>query len=119
MKHFNLAAKLASCSEHDKRHGAVIAKGSRVLGMGVNSKKTHPRSTKVGHTIHAELAAVISSGGHIDGATLYSARVLKSGQLANSKPCAHCMALLSKHRIRAVVYFDGYKVVKLGMVNDE
>lgn len=111
LKHFELAIKVAGLSRRSKRHGAVIAKGSRVLSIGINSKKTHPRSKKPGHTIHAELSALVAAGSSVKGATLYSARVMRNGKLANSKPCDFCSTLLHEAGIRKIVYFNGAEMV--------
>ena len=111
-KNFELAARIARLSSARNRHGAVIACGGNVLSLGVNSSKTHTRSNAPSRQIHAELAALIANRTDVQGATLYSARVLRNGKLGVSKPCAYCALLLREAGIRRVVYFDGKRVVR-------
>ena len=110
---FSLACKVAAASSQYRRHGAIIARGSRVISVGVNSAKTHPKAGRKGRHIHAELAAIIASGSHVQGATLYSARVLSDGSPGLSRPCVHCSELLRAYGVKYAVFHDGENVVKM------
>jgi deoxycytidylate deaminase len=110
-RHHDLALKIASTSPHRRaRHGAVIARGSRVISLGVNSFRTHPLARNC--TIHAELAAIVAASGNVSGATLYSARLLANGQPGMSKPCARCARLIRAYGIAKIVYHDGENILR-------
>lgn len=108
---FRLALQIAELSEVRQKHGAVTALGSRVLGMGVNKKRTHPISHRFRQraTCHAEQIAIIKSRADLRGATLYSARY---GGNQKSAPCDLCRFLMEEAGIEWVVYFDGYNLRK-------
>lgn len=101
----DIARKVSKTGDYKFRHGAVIARGSRVLGLGINSTKTHPKSNSRFKTIHAEHQALINSGlNEINGTTAYVYRETKQGTPANSKPCTSCAELLKASGIKKVYY---------------
>lgn len=77
-----------------------------MISLGANSLKSHPLASSE-RKIHAELAAIIAASGNVSGATLYSARVMQSGEPGNSAPCAGCQHLIEAYGIARVVYHDG------------
>lgn len=95
--------------KNEYRHGAVLVSGSRIIGSGYNQLKTHTylaKFTKFPH-LHAETAAILKAG--LDaccGSDLYVARVNRKGELANSKPCQTCQAVISNANIKNVFYTD-------------
>lgn len=114
----NLAEKISYLSEHvDHKHGAVVVYKNRILGLGKNSIKTHPKSPDIyAKTIHAELAAILNSHqNEFEGCEIYVVRRNKLNELALSRPCANCMRLLKQLRISYVHYSvkNGYKSEKL------
>lgn len=114
-----IARKLAERAESRFKHGAVIAKGNRVLGCGIcDSTKTHPRwGSGPICSIHAEAAAIrdaLSRGIDIARATIYVARHGRCSHI--SRPCPDCMELIISHNLKAVVYTTadgGHKMEKL------
>jgi|SRR5581483_1298042 len=113
MKHnhfINLAKKASEKSDHHKyKMGCVIAKGNKVLGIGFNTNKTHPRSPHTYKSIHAEFMAWMNAGySDIAGATAYVFRQQKDGTLAMAKPCECCWQFLVESGVSEVVYsFEG------------
>lgn len=102
----DIARKVSKTSGYKFKHGTVIAKGNRVLGLGVNSaNKTHPKSTSRFKTLHSEHAALINSGlAEIQGSIAFVYRETKSGEPAMSKPCPSCEKLLRKAGVKKVYY---------------
>ena len=90
------------------KHGAVIVKGGRVLSTGVNKERNHPLIVSSEHikthcSVHAEVDA-LKKAGDVRGATMYVARVNKTGQERNSRPCKYCYANIKKSGIKKIVY---------------
>lgn len=104
-----LAKQASHKSDHDRyQMGCVIAKGNKVLGIGHNVTKTHPKSPHKFKTIHAEFMASINAGYDIEGATVYVFRQLKDGTPSMAKPCEDCWRFLNECGVKEVIYsFEG------------
>lgn len=108
-----LALLTAEKSEHPRfRLGAILTQGPNILSLGVNKLKTHPLSRphkrKKGHSIHAELDAIIGvPRHHLQRATMYVARLLADGSPGMAKPCFPCHSLLTEVGIERVIYTTG------------
>lgn len=105
----DIARSLAFSSKENNKHGAIIVKNRRVLGVGKNKRKNHPSIVSENHiklhcSVHAEEDAIKNSNTQLKGATIYVARVNNFGIDRNSKPCSNCQALIEKHGIKKVVY---------------
>lgn len=110
----NVALKLAQGSEHYSQClGAVIARGHRIISVGWNKSKTHPKQLpymKNGknvstRTVHAELDAIIGVPADLlFGATIYVARALRVRGFGLAKPCAACRKAIEAAGIRRMVY---------------
>lgn len=97
---------------------AVIAKGRKIIGIGYNSRKTHPLMLKFAEAdnelktcLHAEIDAIRQALRQYDeeelqGASIYIARVLKNGETAMAKPCNVCQKALEAYGICAVYWTD-------------
>ena len=93
-------------------HAAVIYKGKRVFGIGINTMKTHPRQSRASGGLkpylHAETSAIIDAGKLIDSRSkILVVRIGKDGKLMYSRPCNICMAEIVKVGIRKVIYSTG------------
>jgi deoxycytidylate deaminase len=101
-----LARRISQKADYYQKVGCVVAKKSRVLGMGYNHpQKTHPKATTPFQTIHAELSASLGiSFDEIRGATAYVARLSHDGNDALAMPCSHCMAMLRSLFVKKVVF---------------
>lgn len=109
----NKAIELAKANPTDLyRMAAIIAKKNRILGQGMNSRKTHPLQYAFSQShlkiaLHAEVSAIIDALRNNDkeelkGATIYVARVLKNGSRAKAKPCPICERAIKAYGIEAV-----------------
>jgi len=97
------AAKAASNSEYKFRMGAVVVKSGRVLSVDTNYNKRSPYTPPNRWSTNAEIRALRSASDTKD-ATLYVARLSKSGDVALAKPCAWCMEHIITAKISRVVY---------------
>jgi len=117
LKFFDLAKKMANKSEHPEyRIGGVIVKKSKVISLGFNRNRTHPKSNHPFKNIHCELDCILGIDPKLlSGATIYLYRESKLGIPAISKPCKWCHQLLLNCGIKEVAYtFEGnFKKEKL------
>jgi tRNA(Arg) A34 adenosine deaminase TadA len=102
-----VATAQASNALHDKwRVGAVIVGGGRVLGVGFNRYRNDPSQVELnGVSYHAEQVA-IRRAGDVRGATIYVARITKSGYIGMAKPCPNCQELLMENGIHRAVWTE-------------
>lgn len=103
------ALQVAKASTVRHKHGAVLYKSGRVLGVAVNSQRNeHPTMEieKDNYTYHAEVAVLraVSMINSIEGATIYVARVNRQGKQVNSMPCSDCLRSLVAAGIKRIVY---------------
>lgn len=102
------AKKIAAISDCRYKHGAVAVKGGRVLGVGVNSSRNMRELYDLlpanARSEHAEEALLRVIGDSAKGATVFVARVSRSGEERMSKPCSNCTILLKEAGVRRVVY---------------
>jgi len=109
-KHIRLAASLSEFSSLKRaKLGCVIAKNSKILGMGYNQMR-HQSFIHTDHrvgTLHAETSAIIDSiknDNSVKGATVYVVRTMRSGAFAMAKPCNHCTKMLKMLGVKRVIY---------------
>lgn len=96
------------------KHAAAVVIKNKIVGVGVNSYKSHPFANKYSARegaiyFHAETSAIYDalryvSKDELKKATLYVARVNKNGDDAMSKPCSGCSRCIEDFGIRNVVY---------------
>jgi deoxycytidylate deaminase len=97
------------------RHCAIVAQGSKVLGVGYNrhgwSSKQNGRysARKMNEnccTVHAEVDALlkVSNRDDIRGSTVYVVRINKKNELAMSKPCEMCSQILKEHGVKRAFF---------------
>ena len=100
------AARLASTSECNYKHAAIIVKGGRVLGTGVNRTRNfclNVDDPERCSSIHAEIAA-LKRCKDVKDATIYIARVNRQGETRMSKPCNLCQEALDLAGVKKIVY---------------
>tara|TARA_R110000851_G_scaffold89540_2_gene195125 strand:+ start:237 stop:605 length:369 start_codon:yes stop_codon:yes gene_type:complete len=108
----NIASRQAMTSDFPTfKHGAVLAKGSTILNLGVNKNQFNSfaarfKSVPKHHaTLHAELCCVLGVERESTlGATVYVARVNRRGAWKMSKPCCMCEAAMKYIGIKKVIY---------------
>lgn len=106
LRRASVMAELSTCNQ---RHAAVVIKGGRTLGVGINTTRNDPNivdNPKVDAATHAEVAAVRACGDptNLRGATIYVARAGRNGKSMMSKPCPLCQDFLDNLGIKKVVY---------------
>ena len=107
-----LAARMAhSSSNEDYRHGAILLRGSNIIGLSTHQNRhasfgNRFRQRNCGHaTHHAELGCILGlDRKKTMGATMYVCRIGKGGELRLSKPCSMCAAVLRHVGVRRVFY---------------
>lgn len=106
MKFLNLLKKLRLFSDHNQHKMAcVIAKGNKIISLGFNQKKTHPKSIASYNMIHAEIAALLGIDfNKTKGCTAYVYRENWNGCGAMAKPCIGCETALRMAGIKRIVY---------------
>lgn len=106
MKFEKLLKKLTNHStHHTHKISCIIAKGNKVISVGINKIKTHPRSNHPWSMVHAELDAILGcSKEDLKGADIYLFRENKNGKRACSKPCRYCQELISISGIKKIIY---------------
>lgn len=110
------------------RHAAaVMKKGGKIYGMGINVAKTDPMQQRFCETegkafIHAEMLAIKRAIVHLKKTDLSACTLIvvrskyntdKEDVLGMSKPCEACAAAIKKYGIKKVIYStdDGYGVI--------
>jgi len=113
IKYFELAKKLSKKSDHHSYHlGAVIVKKNRILNVGFNRNRTHPKSPHKYKYLHAEIDAIIGLDFEkLKGSTIYVFRENKQGGLALARPCSSCMTAIKTSGIKNLCYttYGSYK----------
>ena len=101
----NVAMQQAKAAPHDKwRVGAALVRGGSLLSVGYNRYRNDPCLVDIpGVSFHAE-AVALRRAGDPKGATMYIARVTRTGMSGMARPCSHCQRLLLENGVRAVVY---------------
>ena len=116
IKFFDLAKKVSKLSNHGHHKlGSVIVRGSKIISVGTNNIKTHPRSPHPYFSLHAEVAAILLAKQDLYGCELYMYREIKSGVPSMSRPCVYCLPFVREAGISEVHYSinGGYKTEKL------
>ena len=103
------AIKLADQAQHRHKHGAVVVKSGRVVGVGINKSTVHNKwvdymdRSQCG--VHAEVAAMRAAGENVVGSTVFVARVSsKTGYVHYSAPCPNCYEALKQAGVKQVVH---------------
>lgn len=121
-RHENLirrAVRVAHGSTYQWKHGAVVAKGNKVLGFAPNKFRNAPIVDEKNASDHAEraiLRELLKVREDLRGCTIYIARVGKSGETMISRPCANCMKAIIEAGIKQFVYtneFGSYSVEQI------
>jgi hypothetical protein len=76
-------------------HVSLIVKGSKILGLGINRRKTHPLAKKYGYRnyeLHSELDALLKVPKQMrKNLILINFRFGPMGDMKLSKPCPKCL----------------------------
>ncbi len=117
MRFFELAKEVSKLSNyHTHKLAAIIVKGNRIISLGVNDQKTHPKSDTRFQKLHAELAAIIRSRADLRGASIYVYRETRNGEIGCSFPCSSCYSAIRSSGIKRIFFTDynnSYKMEKV------
>ena len=123
-RHENLirrAVRVAQTSSYRWQHGAVVAKGNRVLGFAPNKFRNAPsvdENNVSDHAEHAVIRELLKSRDDLRGCTIYIARINKARKTTMSRPCHNCMKAIVDSGIKEIVYtneFDSFSVEQVKM----
>ena len=97
----------AACLSEFRSHrvGAALFKKNKLVGLGFNQKKTHPRCP-TNHSQHAEFNTCIGMNREelADGLTIYIARLTRTGKVGLARPCESCDNMLVGLGIKKIFY---------------
>jgi len=112
-------------SSHRCRHFSFILDGNKILKIGFNRSKTHPRNLLYNYKnrrgefmadqigIHSEMDAVIKLGAtDCSGLSIVNTRINRNNELDMSKPCSGCLHMLRSLNFNNIYYFDYSKLFK-------
>ena len=99
--------------EHRCSHMAFLIKCGKIVHIGTNSCKSHPKTLEYDYKnhqlvgLHAELNVCMKSGKeNLKDYSMVVLRVDRRGNLANSKPCCGCQSVIKQFSIGDVWYSD-------------
>ena len=135
IKNFLKAKSLTELSDFNKIHiGCVAVLKSKVIGVGYNTYKTHPKQKHFDsyreltvngavdkmHSLHAEISCLISiKNDNIpwDKVELYIYRKKYSKPFGLARPCPACMQMIKSKGIKHIYYTteDGLAYENLAM----
>lgn len=107
-KGFSAAVKAAGFVTHSRyRIGASLFIGKRLVSIGWNQNKTHPKTNSIFRWQHAELNCLVGTS-KIDlyKATMFVVRINNKGQYKVSKPCKECMSFIMASGIKKVWFIN-------------
>lgn len=101
---FKLAKKASLSGEHfQHRIGAVLIKKNKVVSIGFNRQKTHPKSPSPFKYLHAEIDCILGvDSDTLMDSELYVYRQTRNNTLGLSKPCKHCLWMLQLAGIKKI-----------------
>lgn len=108
-----LAIEEAESVKYRFRVGAVIFKGSRILGSGHNgirSSRIHPLHKNYNNSLHAEQDAIlnIKDWSILKGCSILVIKISKTkGIFSMARPCTMCQELLKHVGIKTMYYSNG------------
>lgn len=109
-KMFRLAKREAFKSDSKHRHGAILAKSTRVYNSSYNINRycqfaDHHREDAGHGTLHAEIGAILGiDRKKLTGSDVYVIRLSANDELAYSRPCEMCQQAMSHVGIRRCFY---------------
>lgn len=116
-KFMALAIEVARANPVDnlQKMGAIVVKQGKVIGVGVNQKRSDPFQKRFGKNslciyIHAEISAIKNSlkntDGNLNGSSIYIARIKKDGSTGLAKPCPGCRGALAHFGIDSAFWTE-------------
>lgn len=99
-----VAKKASDSSDYKIKLGAAVFKKNRIISVGYNSKKTHPKLLRYfkHSTLHAECDSIFHCENKeiLKGSDIFVFRESKAGTPLLSKPCSMCVQVLFEHGVK-------------------
>jgi deoxycytidylate deaminase len=101
----DLTISLKDLPKGKSKHFTFILDGNKIISIGWNSKKTHPKTKKwyPYPYIHSEFMAVNQLRRNLKGLTIVNTRIVH-GEMALSKPCKYCREMLRFYGAKRIYY---------------
>jgi hypothetical protein len=108
-RYVNLSYALMNRKAHRCFHTSFVVRKGKVLAIGINQIKTHPKIKQYGYHalcgLHSELDAALKLGfTDCSDLILINIRIDGKGQLNMSKPCQFCQKLIKQLNFKSVFY---------------
>lgn len=98
-------------TEHRCSHIAFLIKSGKIVHIGTNGCKSHPKTLNYAYQnhqlvgIHAELAVCMKSGKtNLRHFKMVVLRINRNGKLDNSRPCCGCQSVIDQFNVGDVWY---------------
>lgn len=106
--------------EHRCSHMAFLIKCGKIVHIGTNSCKSHPKTLEYAYKnhqlvgLHAELNVCMKSGKeNLKDYSMVVLRVDRTGKLNNSRPCCGCQSVIKQFNVGEVWYSNSHgEIVK-------
>lgn len=95
---------------------AIIYKRKKILGVGMNSYKSHPMQKRFSIDdkkifLHAEIDALKNAlkehdASELIGAEIIVARIMKNGKCGFAKPCDICQKALTEYKLSGIYWTE-------------
>jgi len=101
---------LKDITDCNNRHFSFLVDKSRIVSIGWNTRKTHPKSLYYNYRFngtHSELAALLKyRGRNPKNLTLINTRINGLGEIGFSKPCEKCLPWLIIVGFKSIWYTE-------------
>ncbi|MCI0562075.1 MAG: hypothetical protein MN733_26605 [Nitrososphaera sp.] len=99
------AAKLVMHSRY--RVGAALFKGGRLVSIGFNCRRTHPKQNSIFRWQHAECNCLLGTRKYdLRLCTLFVVRITRRGKFRVSTPCSDCQDILRAAGVRHIYHIN-------------
>jgi deoxycytidylate deaminase len=109
-RYLEIAKALLPENDCKNKHFSFIISKSRIMSIGINSIKTHPKAAELGYIYphqHSELSAIIRFPGlvkDLQKCSLINIRLNNEGTAMISRPCKNCRRLIFSFAFKQVFY---------------
>ncbi len=108
-RYVNLSYALVNQKAHRCFHTSFIVRKGKILAIGINQIKTHPKIRAYGYHslcgLHSELDAALKLGlTDCSNLTLVNIRIDGQNKVNMSKPCRFCQRLIRDLNFKQVFY---------------
>ena len=124
-KILSISKALSNVSECSKKHFTFLCYQNKIISIGINSKKTHPKAKKLGYRfdcMHSELVAIANYNGNTpyNRIVLINTRINRFNLFGFSRPCNKCLPWLLASNFKRIYYTDDFgNFIRLGGKDDE